>query len=189
MSTAMTAYDDRWAELAFSLVNTLDPYYDQPESLREPADLARFLQEWGITSDRPLGERDLAQAHALRARLGAVFGAPEAAVAATLNDLLAGARLLPRLGADATGGWRLELAAEPGTSVLERLTIEASLGLAQALERYGAARLRRCAASPCEEAFIDTSRNRSRRYCSQRCANRHNVAAFRRRRRPSDAAR
>jgi hypothetical protein len=28
------------------------------------------------------------------------------AVAATLNDLLAGARLLPRLGADATGGWR-----------------------------------------------------------------------------------
>jgi predicted RNA-binding Zn ribbon-like protein len=189
MSTSMTTYDDWRVELALSLVNTLDPYYDQPESLREPADLARFLKRWGITPDRPLSQRDLAQAHALRARLGAVFDAPAAAVAATLNDLLAGARLLPRLGADATGGWRLELAAEPDTGALERLTIEATLGLAQALERYGPARLRRCAASPCEEAFVDTSRNRSRRYCSQRCANRHNVAAFRRRRRPRDPAR
>jgi predicted RNA-binding Zn ribbon-like protein len=184
----MTAYDDRRVELALSLVNTFDPYYDQPESLRDPADLARFLQQWDITPDRPLDQRDLAQAHALRARLGAVFDAPAAAVAATLNDLLAGARLLPRLGTDAAGGWRLELAAEPDTWALERLTIEATLGLAQALERHGPARLHRCAASPCEEAFIDTSRNRSRRYCSQRCANRHNVAAFRRRH-PSDPVR
>ena len=185
----MTAYDDRRVELALSLVNTFDPYYDQPESLREPADLARFLQQWGVTPDRPLDQRDLAQAHALRGHLAAVFDAPAAAVAATLNDLLAGARLLPRLGTDATGSWRLELAAEPDTGALERLTIETTLGLAQALERHGPARLRRCAASPCEEAFIDTSRNRSRRYCSQRCANRHNVAAFRRRRHPSDAGR
>jgi predicted RNA-binding Zn ribbon-like protein len=185
----MTAYDDRRVDLALSLVNTFDPYYDQPESLREPADLARFLQQWGITPERPLDQRDLAQAHALRARLAAVFDAPAAAVAASLNDLLAGARVLPRLAADATGGWRLELAAEPDTWALERLTIEGTLGLARALERHGPARLRRCAASPCEEAFIDTSRNHSRRYCSQRCANRHNVAAFRRRRHPSDAAR
>jgi predicted RNA-binding Zn ribbon-like protein len=189
MSIGMTAYDDWRVDLAFSLINSFDPHYDQPESLRDPADLARFLKRWGITPDRPLSERDLAQAHALRGRLGAVFDAPAAAVAATLNDLLAGARVLPRLGADATGGWRLELAAEPGTSALQRLTIEATLGLARALERYGPARLRRCAASPCEEAFIDTSRNRSRRYCSERCANRHNVAAFRQRRRPSDTAR
>lgn len=185
----MTAYDDRRVELALSLVNTFDPYYDQPESLREPADLACFLQQWDITPDRPLDQRDLAQAHALRGRLAAVFDAPAAAVAATLNNLLAGARLLPHLAADATGSWRLELAADPDTGALERLTIETTLGLAQALERHGPARLRRCAASPCEEAFIDTSRNRSRRYCSQRCANRHNVAAFRRRHHPSDAAR
>jgi predicted RNA-binding Zn ribbon-like protein len=189
MSIAMTAYDDRRVELALSLVNTFDPYYDQPESLREPADLTRFLRQWGLTPARPLDQQDLAQAHALRGRLAAVFDAPTAAVAATLNHLLAGARVLPRLGADATGEFRLELAAEPDTADLERLTIEAALGLAQALERHGPARLRRCAASPCEEAFIDTSRNRSRRYCSQRCANRHNVAAFRRRRHPSDPAR
>lgn len=175
--------------LAFSLVNSLDPHYDQPESLREPADLARFLRQWGITADRSLTQQDLAQAHALRARLGAVFDAPAAAVAATLSDLLAGARLQARLDADASGGWRLELAAEPDTPPLERLTIEATLGLAQALERHGPARLRRCGARPCEEAFIDTSRNRSRRYCSQRCANRHNVAAFRRRHHPSNTAR
>jgi predicted RNA-binding Zn ribbon-like protein len=74
-------------------------------------------------------------------------------------------------------------------AALDRLTIEAALGIAHALERHGPARLRQCAASPCEEAFIDTSRNGSRRYCCERCANRHNVAAFRRRQRPRDAAR
>ena len=184
----MTAYDDRREALAFGLVNSLDPYYEQPESLREPADLERFLERWGIAPARQLGEADLAAARALRARLRAVFDAPADEAAAMLNDLLAGARVLPRLGADAGGSWGIELVTEAAPSALERLTVEAALGLAQALERYGPARLRQCTASPCEEAFIDISRNASRRYCCQRCANRHNVAAFRRRHGSSDAA-
>jgi predicted RNA-binding Zn ribbon-like protein len=47
-------------------------------------------------------------------------------------------------------------------------------------------RLRRCAAPGCGRAFIDLSRNRSRRYCDSRtCGNRLHVAAYRARQRES----
>ncbi len=36
---------------------------------------------------------------------------------------------------------------------------------------------------PCRNAYLDTSTNRSRRYCSDRCATRANVAAYRARKR------
>ena len=44
-------------------------------------------------------------------------------------------------------------------------------------------RLRRCEAPDCRRAFVDLSRNRSRRYCDSRtCGNRLHVAAYRARR-------
>ncbi|MCI0688166.1 MAG: CGNR zinc finger domain-containing protein [Sporichthyaceae bacterium] len=45
--------------------------------------------------------------------------------------------------------------------------------------RHGRARLRQCAADGCRIWYADTSRNRSRRYCSNACASRTTVAAFR----------
>ena len=44
-------------------------------------------------------------------------------------------------------------------------------------------RLGLCEAPPCRNAYLDTSTNRSRRYCSDRCATRANVAAYRARKR------
>jgi predicted RNA-binding Zn ribbon-like protein len=40
-------------------------------------------------------------------------------------------------------------------------------------------RLRVCEADDCEDVHVDLSKNRSRRYCSNACGNRMNVAAFR----------
>ena len=59
----------------------------------------------------------------------------------------------------------------------------ASMGLAMAFLDLGAERFGTCAADGCSGVFLDTSRNRSRRYCSDRCATRENVAALRSRRR------
>jgi predicted RNA-binding Zn ribbon-like protein len=52
-----------------------------------------------------------------------------------------------------------------------------------ALLDLGADRFGTCADPRCGGVFIDTSRNRSRRYCSDRCASRANVAAHRERQR------
>ena len=42
-------------------------------------------------------------------------------------------------------------------------------------------RLRECGAEDCDGVLLDLSRNRSKRFCSQRCANRTNMTAYRRR--------
>ncbi|CAN5768492.1 hypothetical protein BH23ACT5_BH23ACT5_02510 [soil metagenome] len=47
----------------------------------------------------------------------------------------------------------------------------------------GLARLGVCASNTCDDVFIDTSRNRSRRHCTTTCGTRENVAAYRRRQR------
>ena len=59
---------------------------------------------------------------------------------------------------------------------------KAAMGLAVQATELGFDRLGVCQAQPCREVFIDTSTNRSRRYCSDRCATRANVAAYRARR-------
>jgi predicted RNA-binding Zn ribbon-like protein len=56
------------------------------------------------------------------------------------------------------------------------------MGLAIIVVDYGATRLGVCGAERCDNVFIDTSPNRSRRYCSDRCSSRANVAAYRARR-------
>jgi predicted RNA-binding Zn ribbon-like protein len=63
----------------------------------------------------------------------------------------------------------------------------ASMGLAVHLTQHGVDRLGICQAAPCRNAYLDTSTNRSRRYCSDRCATRANVAAYRARKREASA--
>jgi predicted RNA-binding Zn ribbon-like protein len=52
-------------------------------------------------------------------------------------------------------------------------------GLVRYVCRAGRSRLRRCAAAGCGRWHADTSRNSSRRYCSNACASRTTVAAYR----------
>jgi len=111
----------------------------------------------------------------------AADGAPRTAVAA-LNALLDAYPIRPQVTTHDGGPWHLHLAA--GESPAEQLGA-AALGLAQFVTAYGIDRLGRCAAAGCARVYLDTSTNRSRRYCGDRCASRANVAAYRARRRAS----
>ena len=68
-------------------------------------------------------------------------------------------------------------------SVADLLMGEALMGLATLVCDLGATRLGVCNADSCTHVFVDTSPNRSRRYCSDRCSSRANVAAYRARQR------
>jgi predicted RNA-binding Zn ribbon-like protein len=68
------------------------------------------------------------------------------------------------------------------SSVAELLIAEALLGLSILVCDVGPLRLGVCQASGCDDVFVDTSPNQSRRYCSDRCSSRANVAAYRARR-------
>ncbi len=111
----------------------------------------------------------------LRAELSAVFDAGDGAtVAVLLNALLSRYPVRPQL-TDHDGHWHLHLADQTGAAAV--------MGLAALVAELGAERLGRCLDARCSRAFLDTSSNRSRRYCTTRCASRANVAAYRARRR------
>jgi predicted RNA-binding Zn ribbon-like protein len=180
----MSHYGQESELLAEKIVNTTDATRAEPEYLRAPADLARYLHSWNIPLAREPTAQDLAEVLVLRSRLRSVFEAGEMAVAAgILNELLEGVRVTPHIGLMPHGNIKLELDVGQELPLARRLAAEAAIGLSAALEQYGIERLHVCSAAPCTDVFIDTSRNHTRRYCSEQCANRHNVAAHRRRQR------
>ncbi len=78
--------------------------------------------------------------------------------------------------------WHMHLADHSSNATTGYAAI-CAMGLAFHLTEFGADRLGLCQAPPCRNAYLDTSTNRSRRYCSDRCATRANVAAYRARKR------
>jgi predicted RNA-binding Zn ribbon-like protein len=176
-------YHSAWAvDLAVDLVNT-GPWRPQGEQLGDVASLRRFLAAHREPEPIEPGERDLAGVHLLRGRLRRVFGAAdEHAVVATLNALLAEASTQPRLSGHDGTPVHLHFS-RPDASWAEGLAATTAMALALVVADHGAGRLRRCEAAGCEVVFADTSRNHARRYCSETCANRARVAAFRSRHR------
>jgi predicted RNA-binding Zn ribbon-like protein len=101
-------------------------------------------------------------------------------VLARLNELLALARPRP-YATDHDGELHLHYA-RPEAPVLEQLTTTVAMGLSQVVVQHGWQRLGVCSAEGCDDVYVDTSRNASRRYCSNTCASRSTVAAYRARR-------
>lgn len=168
--------------LAEQLVNTVDTTRADPEYLREPADLARYLASWNIPVAQAPDAQDLAEVLVLRGRLRAVWEAHDlASAAAVVNDLLDDVWITPQLALQPNGHIALELAVGEDLPLARRLRVQAALGLGAALAHYGIERFRLCHAAPCTDVFLDTSRNHTRHYCCTQCATRHNVAAHRKR--------
>ncbi|HYT25807.1 MAG TPA: CGNR zinc finger domain-containing protein, partial [Actinomycetota bacterium] len=160
-----THYSDRSVALAVALVNGGDRL--------DLAGLGRLVRGFQV---RPVAA-DVPAARALAARLRAAFGAAEPAEAvATINAVLAEAGPVPQVSGHGGQPWHLHVV--PADAAFTRwLAATTAMALAGVVCHFGAARLGCCAAADCEDAFVDTSRNRSRRYCSDACANRSNVAA------------
>ncbi len=98
-----------------------------------------------------------------------------------LNELLALARPHP-YATDHDGELHLHYA-RPDAPALEQLSTTVAMGLSQVVAQHGWQRLGVCSAESCDDVYVDTSRNASRRYCSNTCASRSSVAAYRARRR------
>lgn len=121
----------------------------------------------------------------LRAELRTIFEevskGEESSAVNRLNGLLIQHPIHPQISDHDKQRWHLHLT-ESG-SVPDRYAAGAVMGLAVLITDIGIDRLGICQAPPCRNVFFDISTNRSRRYCSERCASRANVAAYRARRR------
>ncbi|MFG2891542.1 CGNR zinc finger domain-containing protein [Streptomyces sp. NPDC048248] len=155
-----------------------------PDSLTDLAALQEFVQRNDVSDVGALGEDDLAAVRDVRARFAQVFAADDDHTAAELlNFLVASAGTTPRLTDHDNYDWHVHYFA-PGASVSDHLAADGGMALAFLVVAGERERLRHCEAPDCRHAFVDLSRNRSRRYCDSRtCGNRLHVAAYRARRR------
>jgi predicted RNA-binding Zn ribbon-like protein len=162
----------KYAEASAALLNAdmshvdgLAAYLDDREWLRERA-----------------SDRDCMLLRKFQRELRPVFEAGEAdrvsEVVGGLNELMSRHPITPRISTHDPGDLHLHVATD-NASVAELLMGESLLGLANLVCDLGPDRLGVCSAVPCDNVFVDTSPNRSRRYCSERCSSRTNVAAFR----------
>jgi predicted RNA-binding Zn ribbon-like protein len=95
-----------------------------------------------------------------------------------LNALLERHPITPRIADHNPANLHIHVA-NRAASVADLLIGESLLGLANLVCDVGPTRLGVCAAAPCTNVYVDTSPNQSRRYCSERCSSRANVAAYR----------
>ena len=170
--------------LAIDLVNTWDVLEDDPELLRAPSILKRFLGRRGYGRVR-VTNRDLIQVRALRDALRGAFTAEDEADAVRrLNGILrrSEARPLFRRKDDA-------LAPQVGRSVADSMASTTAMSLLEAIRDDGWERFGVCAGAPCCCVFVDRSKNRSRRFCSDLCADRVAQALHRARRSSSSGRR
>lgn len=172
-----THYSDQCMRSAADLVNTRG-HPSGNEHMGTPELAQEFLEEHDFSAIGTVTEADLAELHTVREGLEKVFYAPdESTAAARLNRLLGDYEVKPYL-TDHDGRWHLHYAPED-TPVGRRVASQVVMGLAALVADFGFERVGICAAHDCGDVFVDTSRNRSRRYCNELCSSRANVAAYR----------
>lgn len=175
------------AGVAVDLVNTWDELEDEPDLIDDVRDVRTWLDWHGLhEAAKRVRAADVDRVRALRARFDRVFDAKDELEAAELlNDLAREYGTPPQLER-ANGGWRLRTWPEEREG-LEAVAAYATAGLLEALRDLGWSRFGRCAGSPCRCAFVDRSRNRSRRYCCNLCADRVAQAQYRQRKKTRPA--
>jgi len=162
-----------YAELAERLVNSAslaNPAADQLATLDGLRDLVadREHLNHGVT------RQDLSELRGLRDAFRAFFVACAAGngadAADRLNSLMIQHPVHPQLSGHDGQPWHVHFT-ESG-SMADKYAAGAAMGLAVRLSELGADRFGTCQATPCQGVFIDTTDDRSRRYCSVLCAER-----------------
>ncbi|MEU2871068.1 CGNR zinc finger domain-containing protein [Streptomyces olivoreticuli] len=179
-----------YSDYAVRLVNTEEPARGT-DSLTS-VEAVRELFGAGAQAARRASDSDVTRLRSVRARLRAVFEAADAGEEVRAVDLLNGLLMefpvSPQISGheyrdeDGRPKWHMHIA-DHAANASASYTATACMGLAVHLTELGVDRLGICQAAPCRNAYLDTSTNRSRRYCSDRCATRANVAAYRARKR------
>ncbi|RXS81522.1 zf-CGNR multi-domain protein [Streptomyces sp. TM32] len=191
-----------YSDYAVRLVNT-----EQPERGTDSLTSVEAVRElFGPAQQaaRRATDSDITRLRTVRSRLRAVFEAADAGdevlAVDLLNALMMEFPVSPQIsghehrddgGTSRSGGaesgrgrpdWHMHIA-DHAANATAGYAATACMGLAFHLTDLGVDRLGLCQARPCRNVYLDTSTNRSRRYCSDRCATRANVAAYRARKR------
>jgi predicted RNA-binding Zn ribbon-like protein len=173
--------------VAIDLVNTWDELEDEPDLIEGVADVRTWLDWHGLhRAVKIVRPADVGDVRALRQEFDHVFDATsERGAVRLLNELAAKYATAPQLERVADG-WRLRTWPDEREG-LPAVAAFATAGLLEGLRDLGWPRFGRCDASPCRCAYVDHSKNRTRRYCSGLCADRVAQAQYRARKKARPA--
>ena len=178
-----------YADLAVRLVNTESLGHEGGDQLTT-LDGLRALVADREHLNHGVSRHELEALRQLRTEFRAFFVACSqgdgADAAARLNELLIQYPVHPQLSGHDGQAWHVHYT-ESG-SMSDKYAAGAAMGLAVRLADLGIERFGVCQAAPCLGVFIDTSANRTTRYCSERCTNRASVTAFRARKRQEESS-
>jgi predicted RNA-binding Zn ribbon-like protein len=159
---------------AAALVNT----GGEPEQLPDVQALGHFLARWAFTGTVRGDEAELASVRALRPSLRRLWSPDEDEVVEVVNRLLREADALPQLVRHDEWAYHVHATAADAP-LADRMAVEAAMAVADLVRTGELGRLRTCARADCDDVLVDLTRNRSRRFCDDTCANREHVAAYR----------
>ncbi len=187
------SYADKGVESAVELVNRLSPGWSRGRrwELPQEQEARRVLAEEveaKIAGDTLIlsgkaGEDLVSLAAELRSVFELMARGWQDRAAARVNSLLVRYKAAPQLAQHDGEPWHLHFHSqgrEAGQA--EARGAMCAIALAVVIGSPSGARLGICSAAHCDRAFIDSSKNGSRRFCCSSCLSRTKVAAFRARR-------
>lgn len=154
-----------------------------PDLLTTTQQLDGFVAAQAYTGRRDGTTEELQAVRSLRDELRRFWqvGEPDALVP-LVNDLLERTAARPRLVRHDGWDWHLHVT-DPRAPLHERIGAEVAMALVDVVRTGELGRLRHCDARDCTAVLVDLTRNSSRRFCDNGCANRTHVAASRARKR------
>jgi predicted RNA-binding Zn ribbon-like protein len=184
------SHADAVVRVAVGLVNMLTEGEDRsrkylpPDGEERAAAITALLRSAG--GRRAVTIAEAAQFCGAAAGLRAVFEAVAAGdadgAARRVNAMLDATGARPALERHDDEPWHLHFHSADETSMVRGWAAGCATGLAIVIGGEYHDRLGVCTAPHCDRAYVDTTRNGSRRFCSTACQNRVKAAAFRERR-------
>ncbi|WP_026533206.1 CGNR zinc finger domain-containing protein [Arthrobacter sp. H41] len=176
------AYDtEDVLEFGVALANT-DPAASTSgeDELTTQQQLAALIADHRFSGRIDGDDQELAAMVGVRQEFRRIWALDRDSMVSEVNALLESGEVLPRLARHDGLDWHLHAAA-PDAPLATRIRLEMALALVDVIRAAETERLRVCDADDCSGLLLDLSRNRSKRFCSVRCANRVNMVAYRRR--------
>jgi predicted RNA-binding Zn ribbon-like protein len=170
---------DETLEFTTALANTVPgASRSGVDELPDPAALRAFLARYVFSGRIDGDEAELREIREMRDDLRRLWRLSREEAVDEVNGLLRDAQALPQLLRHDGLNWHIHAVSQEAPLAV-RIRVEVALAIADVIRSDELDRLRSCAAPDCTGVFVDLSRNGSKRFCSVRCGNRMNAAAFR----------
>jgi predicted RNA-binding Zn ribbon-like protein len=177
------APDTEWSlRAAVELVNSAVA----PDTMTTPEQLEDWWTANGYTGRHDRDAAELDALRAIRPQLRELLTCDRDTAAERVNAMLARERAVPQLVRHGDVDWHIH-AISADAPLHRRVIVETAMAMTDLIRADELSRLQVCDDPGCDGLVLDLSRNRSRRFCSTRCANRSAAAAYRARGRAAGA--